>query len=152
MTGGWESVTEYVAVVSAALPHASLAVKVTRAVSVQAPLKPKKLLVQVTLEHSSVARAPPKLLNQASTPDVLHSDWASAAGVLMEGGVLSTMEKEPVTGVVLPQTSEAVKTTVTESKQSPLVKPKVEGPLLVQVMLVQESVAVAPPREDLQEE
>ena len=68
-----------VAVVDVLLPHASVAVKITVAAPV-APhksLKPVKLLLQVTPEHTSLAAAPPLFANHAFNapvfPDPSHS-------------------------------------------------------------------------------
>src|SRR5438132_486099 len=95
MLGGVESLIVKVAVVLLALPQSSVAVNLTVAAPV-APhrsLRAVKSLLQVTPPHASVAVAPPWLASQVASAALLplpsHSTVASAAGVVIEGGVVS---------------------------------------------------------------
>jgi hypothetical protein len=104
------------------------------------------LLLHVTLLHASIAEAPPLLASQelsaAVLPDPSQATVWFAAGVPIEGGVVSTMVNVPEIVDVLPHASEAVKVTVAE----PVAPHKSDNPLklLVHVTLLQASVAVAP--------
>ena len=105
-----------VAVDVEALPHSSVAVKVTVAAPVapQRSLRAVKLLVQVTVPQASVAVAPPLLLNHVLRsvvlPEPSHSTVRSAAGVVMAGAVSSLMVNVAVVDVALPHASVAVVT------------------------------------------
>ena len=75
-----------------ALPHSSVAVKVTVVMASQTPLfNIVKSLVQVIAEHASEASAPPLFANQVLSSDVLpvpfHSTIVSLAIISIEGAV-----------------------------------------------------------------
>ena len=101
-----------------ALPHASVAVKVTVAAPVEPhkSLRALKSLLQVTSPHTSVACAPPLLANQAVSaallPEPSHSTVWSEAAVSMLGAVVSWMVNVADVEFVLPQSSVAVNVTV----------------------------------------
>jgi hypothetical protein len=145
-TGTVVSCTVNVADVEAALPQASVAVKITVIAAEQSLLRLLKLLVQVTLEHASVAEAPPLLFNQFSSafwlPFPSHSTTMFEASVLMTGGVTSSTLIVCVAVDALPQASVAVHVLVTEYE--PAHWPFVVASSKVNVIaLPQASVAVA---------
>ena len=137
-----------VAVLEEALPHASVAVKVTDALPVdpQRSESDEKLFVQVTPEHTSDAVAPPLEANQAVSaaefPAPSHStDWFEAA--VIEGTVVSTIVNVAVLEEALPQASVAVK--VTDALPVDPQRSDSEVKLFVQVIPEHASDAVAPP-------
>ena len=139
-----------VAVVEAALPQSSVAVKITSISPDPAQVRAKswKLLLQVTSPQRSVASpAPPLASNQALSSSVLpapsHSVVTSMAALAMLGGVVSDTLKVADVVLVLPLPSVTVNVTVSDSLSpqsgvSPML-------LWLQDSGPQASVAVAPP-------
>ena len=139
-----------VAVVDAALPQSSVAVKITSMAPVPAQVKAKswKLLDHVTLPQRSVAApAPPLATSQAFSSSVLprpsHSVVTSVALLAMLGGVVSLTVKVAVVVEELPLPSVTVKVTCSDSESpQPGTNPVL---LFVQTRPPHASTAVAPP-------
>ena len=138
------------AVVVAAFPQSSVAVKITSISPDPAQVRAKswKLLLQVTSPQRSVASpAPPLASNQALISSVLpapsHSVVTSMAALAMLGGVVSDTLKVAVVVLVLPLPSVTVNFTVSDS----LSPQSGVNPMLLwlQESGPQASVAVAPP-------
>src|SRR5688572_1749855 len=148
MAGGVVSTIIKEAVVDDALPHPSVAVKVTMILPVapHCELELPSLLLQVTPEHISDAVAPPLPDNHEfrslTFPAPSHSTVMLEAA-RMEGGVVSTILKVATVEEALPQSSVAVKVTVA----LPVAPHGLESPLklLLQVTPEQISEAAAPP-------
>ena len=138
-----------VAVVLEVFPQSSVAVKMTVSAPVapQRSLRPVLLWLQVTPPHASLATAPPLLESQAAKaaafPAPSHSTVSSAAGVSMLGSVLSSMVNVAVVLEVFPQSSVAVKVTVS----APVAPQRSLKPALLwlQVTPPHASLATAPP-------
>ena len=109
-----------VAVVLEALPHSSVAVKVTVALPVapQSSDNPVKSLVHVMLPQRSVAKAPPLDANHSSRSSVFpcpsHSTVRLDACTSITGELVSSIVNVAVVEVALPHSSVAVKVTVAE--------------------------------------
>ncbi len=135
--------------VDVALPHASVAVKTTKAdpVAPQSSLSASKSFDQVTPLQTSLAEAPPLFANHAFKasmfPEPSHSTTSSEASTSMLGAVVSSMVNVAVVDEARPQPSVAVKVTVTEpvAPHSSLNASK----SLDQVTPLQTSPAMAPP-------